>query len=108
MNSSGVRRIGPNQWKQLGWLTSAGLMFFLAAALFASAFGGLGWFRTSGWPFAAGAVAVFFIVFGLGSAIRGVPSVEIGPDGFVHRQLFGSQSRRWSEIEGEFAVIKPA
>ena len=34
------------------------------------------------------------------------PCVEIGPEGFVVRRAFGSRSRRWSDIEGTFMVIK--
>jgi hypothetical protein len=38
--------------------------------------------------------------------LRRWPRVEIRPDGFVVLALFGSRSRCWSDIDGDFVVIK--
>lgn len=40
------------------------------------------------------------------AAFGGRPRVEIGPEGFVTRTAFGSRTRRWGDIEGEFVVIR--
>lgn len=38
--------------------------------------------------------------------LRRRPSVELGPDAFVAQSLFGSRTRRWDEVEGDFVVIQ--
>jgi hypothetical protein len=42
----------------------------------------------------------------LGAVIWGRPRVEIGPDGFVDHGVLGHRTRRWSDIEGSFTVIR--
>jgi hypothetical protein len=42
----------------------------------------------------------------LGAVIWNRPRIEIGPDGFVDYGVIGRRSRRWGDIEGEFAVIR--
>jgi hypothetical protein len=42
----------------------------------------------------------------LGAIIWRRPRVEIGPDGFVDYGILGHRSRRWSDIEGSFTVIR--
>jgi len=34
------------------------------------------------------------------------PRVEIGPDGFVSRTLFRTRTRRWCDVDGDFAVVR--
>jgi hypothetical protein len=50
--------------------------------------------------FALGAVA--FTI----ATIRRRPRLVVGPEGFALYSLFGSESHRWEEIEGPFALIK--
>lgn len=38
------------------------------------------------------------------TGVANKPRVEIGMDGFVRRTIFGTRSRRWSDVKGEFAV----
>jgi hypothetical protein len=70
---------------------------------------GLNWFLSAGWVIAVVTGVLVASCCGtlvLVAIIGRRPRVEIGPDGFVLRQLFGSRSRSWSDIEGSFVVIK--
>jgi hypothetical protein len=42
----------------------------------------------------------------LGALLSGRPRVEIGPDGFTDYGILGHRSRRWSDVEGSFTVIR--
>lgn len=70
---------------------------------------GQDWLLSSGLPLVAIVGAV--VACGCGTlvsiaAFGGRPRVEIGPEGFVARSAFGSRTRRWGDIEGEFVVIR--
>jgi len=66
---------------------------------------GLNWVASTGWIIIA-LVGCSFGALALLALTGRRPRVEIGPDGFVARVPFGSRSRRWSDIEGGFVVIK--
>jgi hypothetical protein len=40
------------------------------------------------------------------AVVTQTPRLVIGPEGFVLHRLVGRRSRKWEEIDGEFAVIK--
>ena len=46
----------------------------------------------------------FIVVTTILALIHDVPRLQIGPDGFVEHALLQSNSRRWNDIEGDFAV----
>jgi hypothetical protein len=53
------------------------------------------------------AALVAFSAFAVFGSIRWVrPRVEIGPEGFVTYGMAGRRPRRWSDIEGDFAVLR--
>jgi hypothetical protein len=82
----------------------AGMVLSLSIAYF-----GMNWLMSSGWVIVAVTAALVVCCGGalfLAATIGRTPRVEIGPDGFVARTVFKSRSRRWSEIEGDFVVIK--
>jgi hypothetical protein len=55
----------------------------------------------------AGVVAVgLSVALFLLALIRQRPQVVVSAEGFVFCRLFGSQSRKWEEVDGQFAVIK--
>jgi hypothetical protein len=105
MGTSNVVTVGPSLFKLLlaGLMITggvAGVVLGLAIALL-----GLDWLLSSG-PvilLVTGALAAGLILIAI---IVRRPRVEIGPDGFIIRTLFGSRSRDWTAIEGRFAVIK--
>jgi hypothetical protein len=66
---------------------------------------GRSWLLASGWGIGIAAGSIVGVLCLL-AAIRRRPRVEIRPDGFVVLTLLGSRSRRWSDIEGDFLVIK--
>jgi len=57
-------------------------------------------------------LAVLSVVVGAGlllfvlAVVTQTPRLVIGPEGFVLHRLIGRRSRKWEEINGEFAVIK--
>jgi hypothetical protein len=70
---------------------------------------GLNWFLSAGWVISVVTGVLVASCCGtlvLVAIIVRRPRVEIGPDGFVLRQLVGSRSRSWSDIEGSFVIIK--
>jgi hypothetical protein len=105
--------IGTSPLKLLSPLTLGGLGIAGGVALvlvgLSLAVLGVDWLTSIGWVIVV--VLAVLVVCGCGalflvSSIRGTPRVEIGPDGFFARALFGSRSRRWSDVEGDFVVIK--
>jgi hypothetical protein len=107
--------IGPSHAKLVRMFVtgSLGLTVALAGivAAVALSFFGSDWLASSGWVIIAVGASVVVCAFGalcLVGAIARKPRVEIGPAGFVVRTLFWSRSRRWSDVEGEFTVIKIA
>src|SRR5262245_43362587 len=105
--------VGPSPLTLLGTLVFASLVLTASLAAFllslSLAVFGLGWFLSTGWVIVIVTGVLVACCCGalLSVAIIGRrPRVEIGPDGFIACTLFGSRSRRWSDIEGLFAVIK--
>jgi hypothetical protein len=48
----------------------------------------------------------FSVIAVLGAVVWARPRLEIGPDGFVSRGVLGYRARRWSDIEGDFTVVR--
>jgi hypothetical protein len=118
MATSNIVTVGPDALKLLGTLVYGGLGItggiagtLLGIALILDGIFGLsmGWLLSSGWVILAATGALVLCCSGpifLAAVIWRRPRVEIGPEGFVARNAFGSRSRRWSDIEGSFVVIK--
>jgi hypothetical protein len=51
-------------------------------------------------------LASYCVIALLVAIVWGRPRVEIRPDGFIDSGAAGSRSRRWSDIEGGFVVIR--
>jgi hypothetical protein len=107
--------IGPSPAKLIRMFVigSLGLTVTLAGivAAVALSFFGSDWLASSGWVIIAVGAGVLVCAFGalcLGGAIARKPRVEIGLEEFVVRMHFWSRARRWSDIEGEFTVIRIA
>jgi hypothetical protein len=67
------------------------------------------WLLSSAWAIIGCTAALLAGYCGaatLGAVVCRRPRVEIGPDGFVTYGLVGHRSRRWTDIEGRFAVIR--
>ena len=54
----------------------------------------------------AATLVCYCVLAVLGAVIWRRPRVEIGPEGFVDYGTVGHRSRRWSDIEGAFVVIR--
>lgn len=95
--------VGPDLLKLLGAQVLGGVMVTGGVAGVLLGLFGLNWLLVA----AIGALVVCCCgAMMLAAAIGHRPRVEIGPDGFVVRTVFGSRSRRWSDVEGDFVVIK--
>lgn len=69
----------------------------------------IGMFGFGNWAiFACVGVVCFNTLLYVVAAIRGRPRVVITTDGFVFEKPIGREAHQWSEIEGQFAVIKIA
>jgi len=105
MSSSDIETVGPSPLKLLGTMGLGGLGMTAGMAMLSVGLFGLNWLRSSGWMFVAVVAAVAGCAF-LAALLGRRPRVEIGPDGFVVRPLFGGKTRRWSAIDGDFVEIK--
>jgi hypothetical protein len=104
--------VGPDLAKLFGRVAfpcvcfPAGFAFFLLGCQFQF---GQGWLLSSGWLIV---LVIGAVVVGCGAAVMLTaifghrPRLEIGLDGFVLYDILGSRSRRWSDIEGSFEVIR--
>jgi hypothetical protein len=108
-----VVTIGPSPLKLLSALALGGLGIAGGAALVVAGLSlavlGVDWLTSTGWVIVVIMAALVVCCCGalfLVSIIRRAPRVEIGPAGFVAWTIFGSRSRRWSDVEGDFVVIK--
>jgi hypothetical protein len=113
MTPLNVVTVGSSPLKLLGNLALAGLgvtggvagvVLGLSLALF-----GLNWLMSFGWVIVAVTAVLVVCCDGalfLAASLGRTPRVEIGSEGFVLRHIFGSRPRRWSDIEGDFVVIK--
>lgn len=104
-NPDNVVVIGPSTLKLLATLGLGGCgmtagVAFLLAGLFGASF-----LQSTGWIIVAivGSGVVGALAMAL---IRRRPKIEIGPEGFVVHALIGKHSRRWSDIAGDFVVIR--
>lgn len=75
------------------------------SALLVSGLFGRQFLLSTGWIFVTfvGVSAACALV---ASLLRSRPRIEIGPNGFSVHALIGGRSRSWSEIEGNFVVLK--
>jgi hypothetical protein len=104
-----VVTVGPSPLKLFGMVALGGLMVAAGLSGVLLALFGLNWLLSSGWVVAAaagGVVAGCGGALALAGAVGNRPRVEVGPEGFVLRTLFGSRSRRWADVEGDFEVLK--
>jgi hypothetical protein len=103
--------VGPSPLKILGKVTIAAVAGTAGVCIF------IVFMACSGnqWPLSNASIiipctaALFACYCGiavLGAIIWGRPRIEIGPDGFVDHGILGHRLRRWSDIEGDFAVIR--
>jgi hypothetical protein len=103
--------VGPSPLKVFWKLAIASIAITVAAPIFVVFVGFLAapsllsyaWIITA-CTAALGACYCGFAVYG--AVNWGRPRVEIGPDGFVDYGIIGHRSRRWSDIEGSFTVIR--
>jgi hypothetical protein len=61
------------------------------------------------WVIAVGTAVLvggFYGIAVVGAVFLGRPRIEIGADGFVDHGIAARRSRRWSDIKGDFAVIR--
>jgi hypothetical protein len=61
------------------------------------------------WVIAVGTAVLVGGFYGIavaGAVFFGRPRIEIGLDGFVDHGIAARRSRRWSDIKGDFAVIR--
>jgi hypothetical protein len=72
----------------------------IAAGLFLAC--GLNWLTILLWAAAVVCSAVLFVI----SVVRGLPAVEVGPEGFTARHALGTRSFRWGDIEGDFVTVR--
>jgi Bacterial PH domain len=109
MTASNVVTIDASPLKLLGTLAFAGLGITGGVTGVLLGLFGMNWLLSLGWVIVvvtAALVVGVCVALVLTASIGRRPRIEIGPDGFVARNLLGSRSRRWSDIEGDFVVIK--
>ena len=97
--------IGPSPLKLIATLGLGGLGMTAGSAMLVSGLFGRQFLLSAGWIFVAfvGVSAACALVVSL---LRSRPRIEIGPVGFTVHALVGGHSRSWSEIEGDFVVVK--
>jgi len=97
--------VGPSLGKLLGTMGLGALGMIVGAALLIVSFWGIGALLWWGW-YVVAAIAIF----GIGNLIialqRQRPRLELNAQGFTVLPIFGGHSRRWSDIDGDFVVIK--
>jgi hypothetical protein len=103
--------VGPSPLKVLGKLAIAAVAITVGASILVVFVGSLAapWLLSHAEIIIACTAALLACCCGVavpGAAVWGRPRVEIGPDGFVTRGVIGNRSRRWSDIEGSFTVIR--
>src|SRR5262245_33317574 len=107
--SNNVIIIGPAPLKMLGLVALTTMVGAMGVAAVLLGLFGLDWLLVSGW-ISVLITAACFACLGVAPLLVAIvgrrPRLEIGPDGFVSRTLFGSRFRRWSDINGPFVVIK--
>jgi hypothetical protein len=109
MTASNLISVGPNPLKLIGTQVLGGIGVTGGITLVLLSIFGLNWLLSSGWAIVAVTGALVACACGtmaLAAIIGRKPRVDIGPDGFLVRAVFGSRWRRWSDIEGNFTVIK--
>lgn len=105
MKPSDVVFIGPSPLKLLGTMGLGGLGIIVGFVLLSEGLFGRWLLLSYGWLI-VGLVGGLVISFYVWALLRRRPSVELGPDAFVAKSLFGSRTRRWDEVEGDFVVIQ--
>jgi hypothetical protein len=102
---SDVFVIGPSPVKLLRTIGLGGIGVVAGVGFVLDGLFGRNWLLSTGWIVIAMAAGLVVCVCML-ALIRRRPNVEIGPHGFIARALFGSRTRRWRDIDGDFAEIK--
>jgi hypothetical protein len=109
MKTAEERTIGPN-WRKLlvallvgGLALTAGISLVLLKGLGVDRLGASWWMVVA---VVGGVVGCCVGALVLAAIVGQRPRVEMGPNGFVVRRVFGSYSRSWDDVEGEFEVIK--
>jgi hypothetical protein len=103
--------VGPSPVKVLGATVLASIVGTVGGAILLMFLGYVAepWLLSSIWFILAWTVAILACWCGLaavGTILWRRPRVEIGPDGFVTQGILGRRPRRWSDIEGDFTVIR--
>ena len=104
-NSAEQVVIGPSTLKLIGTLGLGGLGMTVGSAMLVSGLFGRQFLLSTGWIFVAflGVSAACALA---ASLLLSRPRIEIGPVGFTVHALAGGRSRSWSDIEGDFVVLK--
>jgi len=103
--------VEPSPLKIMGSLALLTIAVTAGVAIFVVLFGFLAhpWLLANAWAIIACTAAVlagWCAIAVLGAVIWRRPRVEIDSDGFVTQGTFGRRQRRWSDIEGGFAVLR--
>lgn len=103
--------VGPSPLKIFGGLAFLSIAGTAGVAIVVVLFGFLShpWLLANAWTIIAGTAALLagWCALGVfGAIIWHRPRVEIDSGGFVAQGTFGRRPRRWSDIEGGFAVIR--
>lgn len=101
MKSSDEIFIGPSPLKLFLVMAGGGLGVIVGVCLIVDGALGRKWLLSAGWIVAA-VVSSIVLVGYLLSLFRGRPSVEMDLDGFSCGSLFGTRTRAWRDIEGDF------
>ncbi len=103
--SSRTQIIGPSLARLLSTMGVGALGMSVGAAMLIVAFWGMPVLVAKGWI-----VVAVIAALGIGNLIialvRDRPRLELDDEGFSVLPIFGGHSRRWSDIDGDFAVIK--
>ncbi len=103
--------VGPSPLKILGKLAIGSVAFTAVVGILILFMGFLGsaWILSLAWIILICTVALlacYCAIAVIVAGLCGLPRVEIGADGFVDYGIVGHRSRRWSDIEGSFVVIR--
>ena len=104
--------VGPSPLKILGKVAIASIGITVGVPILIVLVGFLNqapWLLSHVWIITACTAALVTCYCGVAvlvAIISGQPRVEIGPDGFVDHGVLGHRLCRWSDIEGDFAVIR--
>jgi len=103
--SSSTLIIGPSLVRLLSTMGLGALGMSVGAAMLIVALWGMPVLVAKGWLVVAVVAAL-----GIGNLaialVRHRPRLEIDAEGFSVLPIFGGHSRRWTDIDGDFAVIK--